>query len=174
MTSAGGSNCFRYVGWASVSRRILSALTVCETGALPDLDNVTIRIADVAANLSVLGNWLGDELGSTALPELEARLNIRNAEIHKAVDVIRVGDAERYRRLIGSRPAPDVYNHPEIRELKVTRRIAITSAQDASPEHLLVVTKRPVDIGDGEKMRDADPLPRRHLIALLFDLYAVH
>jgi hypothetical protein len=28
--------------------------------------------------------------------------------------------------------------------------------------------------GDGEKLRDADPLPRGHLIALLVDLYAAH
>src|SRR5262249_60009041 len=101
-------------------------------------------------------------------------LNIRHAEIHKVVDVIRVRDAERYRRLIRSRPASNVYNHPEIGELKIARCIAITSAQDASAEHLLVVTKRPVDIGDGEKMRDADPLLRWHLIALLSDLYSAH
>src|SRR5262245_25276351 len=88
--------------------------------------------------------------------------------------MIRVGDTERNRRLIGSRPAPDVHDHPEIRELKVSRRIAVTSAQDASAEHLLVVTKRPIDIGHGEKMRDADPLLRRHLIVLLFDVYRVH
>jgi hypothetical protein len=32
------------------------ALTVLEIGALSDLDNVTVRIADVTANLAVLGN----------------------------------------------------------------------------------------------------------------------
>src|SRR5260221_4819090 len=101
-------------------------------------------------------------------------MNIRNAEIHKAVDVIRVGDAERYRRLIRGRPAPNVQNHPDIRKLKVPRRVAVTQAQNASTEDLFVVASRSLDIGDGEKMRDADPLSRRHLIALLFDLYAAH
>jgi hypothetical protein len=33
---------------------------------------------------------------------------------------------------------------------------------------------RSLDVGDGEKMRDADPLSRGHLIALLLDLYAAH
>jgi hypothetical protein len=33
-------------------------------------------------------------------------MNIRNAEIHEAVDVIRIGGAERYRRLIRGRLAP--------------------------------------------------------------------
>src|SRR5579862_3919294 len=41
------------------------ALTVLEGGALSDLDNITVRIADVAANLAVLGDGLGDELGSS-------------------------------------------------------------------------------------------------------------
>jgi hypothetical protein len=34
----------------------VQALTVLEIGALSDLDDVTVRIADVAANLAVLGN----------------------------------------------------------------------------------------------------------------------
>ena len=41
------------------------SLTVLEVGALSDLDNITVRIADVAANLAILGycsvmNWLLD------------------------------------------------------------------------------------------------------------------
>src|SRR5271168_1565954 len=103
-----------------------------------------------------------------------ARLNIRNAEIHKAIDVIRVGDAERDRRLIRGRPAPNIQNHPDIRKLKVPRRVAVTQAQNASAEDLFVVASRSLDVGDGEKMRDADPFSRGHLIALLFDLYVVH
>src|SRR4029077_20796814 len=104
-------------------------LTVGEGSALSDLDDVTVRIADVAADLAVLGYWFGDELGSSTLPQFVARLNICNTEIHKAVDVIRVGDAERYRRLIRGRPAPNVQNHPDIRKLKVPRRVAVTQAQ---------------------------------------------
>jgi hypothetical protein len=44
------------------------ALTVGEIGALSDFDNVTVRIADVAAYLAVLGNRLRDELGSSTFP----------------------------------------------------------------------------------------------------------
>src|ERR1700719_2473437 len=103
-----------------------------------------------------------------------ARLNIRNAKIHKAVDVIRVGDAERYRRLIRSRPASNVQNHPDICKLKVPRRVAVTQAKNASAEDLFVVASRSLDVGDGDKIRDADPLSRGHLIALLLDVYLVH
>jgi hypothetical protein len=85
--------------------------------------------------------------------------------------VIRVGDAEPYRRLIRGRPAPNVQNHPDIRELKVPRCVAVTQAQNASAEDLFVVAGRSLDVGDGEKLRDADPFSRGHLIAL-FDLYA--
>src|ERR1700678_29538 len=101
-------------------------------------------------------------------------MNIRDAEIHEAVDVIRVGDAERYRGLIRGRPAADVQNHPDIRKLKIRRRGAVTHGQNASAEDLFVVAGRPLDVGDGEKVRDANPLSRGHLIALLFDLYGVH
>ena len=44
------------------------ALTVGEIGALSDLDNITVRIADVAANLAILGDRFRDEFGSSALP----------------------------------------------------------------------------------------------------------
>src|SRR5258708_24300700 len=101
-------------------------------------------------------------------------MNIRTAEINKGGGLIRVGDAESYRRLIRSRSAPNVQNQPDIRQLKVRRRVAVTQAQNASAEDLFVVASRSLDVGDGEKLRDADPLSRRHLIALLFDFYGVH
>src|SRR5580658_10045780 len=148
--------------------------TVRKIGALSDLDNISVRISDVAANLAVLGNRLGDELGPSTLPQFIARLNVRNADVQKAVDVIRVGDAERYRRLIRGRPAPNVQNHPDVCKLKVPWRVAVTQAQNASAEDLFVVASRSLDVGDGEKMRDTDPLSRGHLIALLPDLYAAH
>src|SRR5271154_903428 len=91
------------------------ALTVLERSALSDLDDVTVRVTDVAANLAVLGNRRSEELGSPAFPQFVARLDIRNAEIHKAVDVIRVWHAERHRGLVRGRPAPDIQNHPDIR-----------------------------------------------------------
>src|SRR5580704_15538149 len=148
------------------------ASAVREVGALSDLDNISVRIADVAARLAVFGDRLRDELRSSTFPQFIASLNIRNPEIHKAVDVIRVGDAERYRRLIRGRPASNVQNHPDIRKLKVSRRVAVTQAQNASAEDLFVVASRSLDVGDGEKLRDADPLSRGHLVALLLNLYA--
>src|ERR1700733_2066807 len=150
------------------------ASAVRAVGALSDLDDISVRIADVAARLAVLGNRLREELCSSTFPQLIARLNIGNAEIHKAVDVIRIGDAERHRRFIRGRSASYVQNHPDIRKLKVGRGVAITQGQNASAEDLFVIAGRSLDVGEGKKMRDADPLSRGHLITLLFYLYAVH
>src|ERR1700719_936248 len=44
------------------------ALTVFQVGALSHLDNVTVGIADVAANLAVLGYRLCDEFRSATCP----------------------------------------------------------------------------------------------------------
>src|SRR5580693_4261399 len=66
------------------------ASAVREVGALSDLDNISVRIADVAARLAVFGDRCRDELRSSTFPQFIARLNIRNPEIQKAIDVIRV------------------------------------------------------------------------------------
>jgi hypothetical protein len=54
--------------------------------ALPNFYNVAIGIANVAARLAVLGLRLRDELGSSTSPKFITRLNICNADIHKAAD----------------------------------------------------------------------------------------
>jgi hypothetical protein len=41
---------------------------VGEVGALSDLDDISVRIADVAARLAVLGDRLRDEIRSPAFP----------------------------------------------------------------------------------------------------------
>src|SRR5262245_24098478 len=100
--------------------------------ALPNLNNVPIRIANVAARLTILFLWLGDEFSSSTSPKFVACVNIRNAEIHEAADCIRIGrDAERYRWFVGCRTAADVDDEPRVRDLKVARRaLAVASAQN--------------------------------------------
>src|SRR4051812_31186067 len=58
------------------------ASTVGEIGALPDFDNVTVGIANVAAYLSVLGERLRDELGPPIFPQLVVGVNVCNPDIH--------------------------------------------------------------------------------------------
>jgi|SRR5580692_6747049 hypothetical protein len=54
--------------------------------ALPNFYDVAVRIANIAARLTVLGLGLRDELGSSTSPQFIARLNICNADIHEAAD----------------------------------------------------------------------------------------
>ena len=89
-------------------------------------------------------------------------MNIRNTDIHKAADLIRISeDAERYRRLVRGRAAPDVDNEPRIRDLNVPRRaLAVAQAQNPAAKNLFVVASRSLDVGDSEKMCDGETLPR--------------
>jgi hypothetical protein len=78
-------------------------------------------------------------------------LNIGNADIHEAPDLIRVGeDAERYRRLVGGRPAPDVDNEPRIGDLNAPgSAIAVAAAQNATAKDRFVEASRSVDVVSG-------------------------
>ena len=68
--------------------------TVLEVGALSDLDNISVRIADVAARLAVLGYRFRDEFGSSTFPQFVARLNIRVADIRACYELWRSRGAE--------------------------------------------------------------------------------
>src|SRR5208337_1749539 len=144
--------------------------------ALPNFYNITIRIANVAADVTVLVLWFGDKLGPSISPEFIASLNIRNADIQEAADGIGVGgDAKRYRGFVGCRTAPDVDNEPRVRDLDVPRRAAaVASAENATSEDFFVKSSRSFDIGDGEKICDGKPVQRRYLIVFLLDLDWVH
>jgi hypothetical protein len=52
--------------------------------------------------------------------------------------------------------------------------LAIASAQNSTTEDLFIEISRSIDVGDGDKKCDREPVAGRHLIALPFDLHAVH
>ena len=58
----------RFARRAGLSPHLGRALTVGEVGALSDFDDIAVRIADVAADLAVLGYWFRDELRSSTFP----------------------------------------------------------------------------------------------------------
>jgi len=103
-------------------------------------------------------------------------MNIRNADVHEAREGIGIGGhVKRNRRLVGRRTAADIDDEPRVRDLDVARRAAlVASAQDAASEDRFVKSRRPFDVGDGKKMRDGNPVLRRHLIRFLPDLYFAH
>src|SRR6476659_7659588 len=53
-------------------------------------------------------------------------------------------------------------------------RLAVAPAQNATSEDRFVKSKRSLDVGDGEKVCDGNPILRRHLIGFLLDFYFAH
>src|SRR3984885_9099219 len=103
-------------------------------------------------------------------------MNIGNADIHEAADQIGIGgDAERDRWFVGRRTTPGIDEEPGVRDLDVPRRaFAVAPAQNATSEDRFVKSKRSLDVGDGEKVCDGNPILRRHLIGFLLDFYFAH
>jgi hypothetical protein len=50
------------------------------------------------------------------------------------------------------------------------RTLAVASAQNATAEDLFIEISGSIDVGDGDKKRDGEPVAGGHLVALLFDL----
>ena len=97
-------------------------LPVLEAGfALADFDDVAVWIADVASRLAVLVYRLREKRCASTLPQLVARLNVRNADIHEATDMIRIGSAKRHRRFIRCGTAANVENEPYVGDFDVRR-----------------------------------------------------
>src|ERR1700733_9067121 len=77
--------------------------------------------------------------------------------------------------LSGVGPPPGVDEEPRVRDLDVPRRaFAVAPAQNATSEDRFVKSKRSLDVGDGEKVCDGNPILRRHLIGFLLDFYFAH
>ena len=77
--------------------------------------------------------------------------------------------------LSGVGPPPGVDEEPRVRDLDVPRRaFAVAPAQNATSEDRFVKSKRSLDVGDGEKVCDGNPIVGRHLIGFLLDLYFAH
>src|ERR1700692_4551881 len=75
----------------------------------------------------------------------------------------------------GVGPPPGLTREPRVRDLDVPRRaFAVAPAQNATSEDRFVKSKRSLDVGDGEKVCDGNPILRRHLIGFLLDLSLVH
>jgi hypothetical protein len=99
--------------------------------------------------------------------------NVRNPDVHKATDRIGFGgNAQRYRRLIRCRTAADVDDEPGIRNLVIAWRAAfVAAAHNSTSEDLFIKFNRSIDVRDGDKKGDGDVMLRRHLIAILVNLY---
>jgi hypothetical protein len=92
----------------------------------PHLDQVAVRIADIAADFGFTRDRWREKLGAPRAPVLVHRLDVRNSDIEEAADPIWVtGRLQDDGRLVVGRAAADVDDDPAVGERDVCR---LTSA----------------------------------------------
>ena len=142
---------------------------------MADFDDVAVWIADVASRLAILVYGLREKRCASTLPQFVARLNVRDADIHEATDMIGIGRrAKRHRRFIRCGTAANVENEPCVGDFDVRRCVSVAHAHNFSIEDRFVEFGGSLEVGHSEKVCDRKPLHRWHLIVLLLDLYFVH
>src|SRR5215510_2834069 len=107
---------------------------------LTDLDQIAIRVAHVATNLTGMIFWLSEELRSSAAPFFVTLPHISDSNIHEAVG--RVGifrRAQRHGRLIIRRPTADVDNDPAVGQ---TNERGLAPAHNFAAEDALIEIRR--------------------------------
>src|ERR671923_151504 len=123
---------------------------------LTDLDQVPVRIAEIAADLGAAVLRRREELRSAGAPVGIDLLDVRDADVEKAAHPIQVGRRlERDRRLVVSWPATDIDDDPTVRQ-RYERRLALLYG--LAPEHLRVEAARAVNIIGNDEVRQDDAL----------------
>src|SRR5260370_3557161 len=85
--------------------------------ALSELDQVAVRIAEVAAGFRPAVDWRREELGASLAPRLVGRLDVCDADVQEAADAIEIaGRLEGDAWLVVSRSAADLDDDPAVRE----------------------------------------------------------
>src|SRR5713226_4688603 len=88
------------------------------SSGLPDLDEIAVRVTHVAANLSAMVLWLGQEFGTSASPLLIRDPDIRDTNIQETGNLIGVlRGTKRHSGFIVGWAATDVHNQPTIGKL---------------------------------------------------------
>jgi hypothetical protein len=102
----------------SVPTALLSTSSGLGASGLPDLDDIVVRVTHVAANLSAVVLWLGQEFGPSVSPLLVTGPDVRDTDIQEAGNLIRVlRGTKRHVWFIVRRATTDVHNQPTIRNL---------------------------------------------------------
>src|SRR5438034_2494038 len=95
---------------------LLMLISLCWCGGgLADFDEVTVRVADVAADLGLALYRRRQELGAAGAPLRVDRIDVGHADVQEAAGPSRVGRRlERDGRLVVGRPAADVDDDPAV------------------------------------------------------------
>src|SRR5262249_58965600 len=90
---------------------------------LSDLDEVPVRIADVAAKLRRVDLGLGDEPGTPGRPEVVVAPDVGHAKVQKAAEHIRLsGWGSGDLGLVVGRSTSTIDDDPDVAESKKSRR----------------------------------------------------
>src|SRR5436190_18102334 len=128
-------------------------------GGLAHLDQVAVRIADVAAELRPAVLRRSQELRAARTPLLIDRLNLRDADVEEAADPVGIGRRlEDHGGLVLRRSATQVDDDPAIGQ-RDDRGLALEDSFAAEDVH--VEAARALDIVGDNEMSEGDYLPGR-------------
>src|SRR5258706_7315736 len=97
----------------------LTASRAWRGGALADLDEVAVGVADVCADLAAVVFGLGEELGSSGRPDLRCRGDVRDADVEEGADLGGGGRrGERDRGFVVGRAGAGVEDEQRVRYLQ--------------------------------------------------------
>src|SRR5439155_20537218 len=119
---------------------------------LANFDQVAVRVAHVAPDLSTAIDRRRHELGPFYTPLLIALLNVNNPQIQETRDrVAGLVVDDRDVRLVGGRPTAWVHDQPRVRELDHAR---VLLQHDLAAEDFGVERAGPSDASYGDEVRD--------------------
>ena len=125
---------------------------------LADLDQVTIRVADVGADLAAVILGLGQELGALRRPLRVGRGDVGHPDVDECAGTVRVSRRrERHRGLVIGRAAARIEDEPAVGDLHDDR---VAFHHHLRPEHRAVELTGPVLVRDHQEVRDHEPALR--------------
>src|SRR5690348_16428494 len=145
MPSATSSPVVRALGW----RPVLGDLR-----RLSYLDEVAVRVADVAADLTAAVDRRGQKLGPAPAPRFVYGVDVGDPDIEKGADPVKIGRRlERYRWFVVRRSAADVDDDPPVRQGD-DRGLALEHG--FASEDLGVETPRALDVARDDEVGQHD------------------
>src|SRR5215469_3752383 len=132
------------------------------TSDLPNLDDIAVGVTHVAANLHTVVLWLGQEFGPSPSPLLVRGPDVRDTNVQKAGNLIRVlRRTKRHGGLIVRWAATDVHNQPTIGNLDDG---GFAAANNAASENAHIKLRRAFHIRYGQEVCYDEALFGRQLI----------
>src|SRR5215467_6878862 len=146
-------------------RRQVSSGRLRRCGALADLDQMAVGIANVCTYLGSVHLGLGEELGTPRRPLLVCLSDVGDPDVEECAGTTWVGGrGERDRGLVISRAAAVIEDEPGVHDLQ-DDRVAFT--RHRRPEHRSVEVPRAVLVGHYEEVGDDEAVRRVREIAVV-------